>query len=355
MEAHGIEWVEQGPFMTLLQKSVMAQAEAAQNPVKMAHVLRRQGKSFNAINAEIISGFVQGHYDDRQRDLGHIAVHRLAQKTIDGKFNVTAQQLSDDVAGYVELMAAKSEVTPKNYVKQASKQIRATDYTLYTMKEDADAKDFNYADPLDVEWTLFRQTEGGKKGAKLDVLRHPSCAIMCASDHGDGEYLVRGESLIDEVYWGTYTIKVQNGLVTQYAKIPVDKEGKRLASLSDDNDQKCILARRKYIALYRAMSKLGMIKIAQPMPGWEEFPKSDEELEERMKAMQEWHDSRQKHDQEVTEQIRKMSPRMNPMAPGPIPTQEEADAAYETGMQQLMEEHPEMKRNQAPEQKRQTG
>jgi hypothetical protein len=348
MEDNGIEWVEQEPFMARLRKEVAQKVAAAQDPVKMVHTLRREGKSFNHINGEIISGFISGHYDSRQRDFGHVALHRMAQRTVDGTFNITASDLQGDVSHYVELMAAKSEVTPKNYVKQASKQIRATDYTLYNMKADSDASDFNYADPFDVEWTLHRQTEGGKKGAKLDVMKSPSCAIMCASDHGDGEYLVRGQSMLDEVYWGTYTIKVQNGIVTQYAKVPVDKDGKRMASAKDDIDSR-IKSRRKYVAIYRAMVKAGLIEAqinSDPAPGWENFPESDEEIDSRMQQIQQWQDRRQQQDQDIEKRIKMMAPKIeNVDFTSAVPTQEEADAAYEEGLQKLLQENPAMTGN----------
>lgn len=341
MERHGIEWVDQDAFMDRLASDTARVVEANQNPVKMVHALRREGKSFNHINRELVGGFASGFYDSISRDVGHVAAHRLAQRTVRGTFNLTSEKLKQDVDRYIDYMSAKSEVTPKSYVKKAARQIRATDYTLYNLSADKDKDDFNYADPWDVEWTLFRQTEGGKRGAKLDVMKSPSCAIMVATDHGDGNYLVRGLSMLDEAYWGTYTIKVEGGLVTQYAKLPVDKEGKRFASNKEPSDAVRTASRRKYVALYRALCRLGVVaQMSDLEPGWDDFPESDEEIEERVRQIQEWQEKQKVRDKELEEKIKKMNPKLYDVGErgGEFPSQEEADKAYYEGLKKMLEQ-----------------
>lgn len=331
MEAAGIEWVDEAKYKAAYREQMREAIKTAASATRTAFKMRANGKSINEVIGLVSHAAKSGKYTKRDADVACIMMHRLAQLTCENREDIGYDDLMIETNSAVERLAAKSGVAVPVYIKTAAKQIRAVDHTLYNMDHAGADKDFNYADPLDVNWTLYRGTEG-KKGGKVHTCKSPAMAMSYAKKAGDGNYLVVGESILDDAYWGTYTIKVEKGIVVNYAKIPVDASGKRVAGKQDNT--KVVQARRRYVAIYRALSKRKLIAQSDQFytSPYQDWAKTDEEIDQRYDEAvaedQKRKDVRNKVDDWIRRLNRELMQRY-PQEAGEFPTQEKADQKYE--------------------------
>lgn len=331
MQAAGIEWVDGELYQQAYRKQLQDTIKTAASATRTAFEMRKQGKSINEIIGFVSHAVRKGKFSQRDADVACVMMHRLAQLTCMNRENLKFDELMVDTNSFVERFAAKSEVAIPVYIKTAAKQVRSVDYTLYNMDHGGADKDFNYADPWDVNWTLYRGKEG-KKGAQVHVCKSPAQAMSLAKQNGDGNYLIVGESILDDAYWGTYTVQVEKGIVINYAKLPLDASGKRFAGKQDNN--KLIQARRRFVAIYRALAKRDLFAQSEQFYAspYEQWPQSEEEVDKRYDEAVAEDGARDVVRQKVDEWIKRLDRELKqryPQQVGEFPTQDEADKKFD--------------------------
>ena len=160
-------------------------------------------------------------WDDDTSDVaqifGDFCVRRATRHQLANSFD----RVKNNFNQYIDKQAAKNEMVPNIFIKNAARKIVAQDVHPYDKYHDDAEENTEYNDAWDIVYAIYKATGDDKRsqGARLGSHKFSSGAMSLCAAKGKGDYVIEGRDLRDGTLWGKWTVAVNDsGLVTRYQK-----------------------------------------------------------------------------------------------------------------------------------------